>query len=48
MFSLTHILVSMSLGVIADYVYPIIVAVSVLTTLTTPYCIKGSEKVYQG
>ena len=36
----------MSLGVIADYVYPIIVAVSVLTTLTTPYCIKGSEKVY--
>ncbi len=36
----------MSLGVIADYIYPIIVAVSVLTTLTTPYCIKGSDKVY--
>ena len=37
----------MSLGVIADYIYPIIVAVSVLTTLTTPYCIKGSDKVYR-
>ena len=36
----------MSLGVTADYIYPIIVAVSVLTTLTTPYCIKGSDKVY--
>ena len=36
----------MSLGVIADYIYPIIVSVSVLTTLTTPYCIKGADKVY--
>ena len=36
----------MSLGVIANYVYPIIVAVSVITTLTTPMLIKGSEKIY--
>ncbi|MBQ2960707.1 MAG: cation:proton antiporter [Oscillospiraceae bacterium] len=37
----------LSLGVIADYIYPIIIAVSVITTLTTPFCIKGSEKFYQ-
>ena len=33
----------MSLGVIADYSYPIVVAVSVITTLTTPACIKGAD-----
>ena len=37
----------LSLGVIADYIYPIIIAVSVITTLTTPFCIKGSDKLYQ-
>ena len=36
----------MSLGVIADYAYPIVVAVSVITTLTTPTCIKGADKLY--
>ena len=36
----------MGLGVIADYIYPIIVSVSVLTTLTTPYCIKGADGFY--
>lgn len=36
----------MSLGVIADYVYPIVVAVSVITTLTTPAFIKNSDKLY--
>ena len=36
----------MSLGVIADFVYPIIVAVSVITTLTTPTFIKSSDKIY--
>ena len=36
----------MSLGVIADYVYPIVVAVSVITTLTTPSFIKGADKIY--
>jgi len=29
-----------SLGVLSDYVYPIIIAVSVITTFTTPYFIK--------
>jgi len=36
----------MSLGVIADYVYPIIVAVSVVTTLTTPAFIKGADRIH--
>ena len=36
----------MTLGVIADYVYPIVVAVSVITTLTTPAFIRGSDKLY--
>ena len=31
----------MSLGVTSDYLYPIVVAVSVITTFTTPYCIKA-------
>ena len=38
----------MSLGVIADYTYPIIVSVSVITTLTTPTCIKGADKICDG
>ncbi|MBQ3010052.1 MAG: cation:proton antiporter, partial [Oscillospiraceae bacterium] len=37
----------MSLGVIADYAYPIVVAVSVITTLTTPFCIKGADRLYE-
>ena len=36
----------LSLGAIADYIYPIIVSVSVLTTLTTPLFIKNSDKIY--
>lgn len=35
-----------SLGVTADFLYPVIVAVSVITTLTTPFFIKSSDKVY--
>ena len=35
----------MSLGVIQDYVYPIIVTVSVMTTLTTPFFIKNADNV---
>ena len=36
----------MNLGVIADYIYPIVVSVSVITTLTTPFFIKNSERLY--
>lgn len=37
----------MSLGVISDFLYPIIVAVSVTTTFTTPFCIMSAESCYQ-
>ena len=36
-----------SLGVTASSLYPIIVAVSVVTTLTTPFYVKNSHKLYQ-
>lgn len=36
----------LSLGVTADFLYPIIVAVSVVTTLTTPYYIKSADSVH--
>lgn len=36
----------MSLGVIKPFLYPIIVAVSVITTFTTPYMIRLSEPAY--
>ncbi|MCF0172963.1 MAG: cation:proton antiporter [Bacteroidales bacterium] len=35
-----------SLGVMADHVYPMVVAVSVITTFTTPYFIKLAEPLY--
>ena len=37
----------LNLGVISDYLYPIIISVSVITTLTTPFFIKGSDKIYE-
>ncbi len=37
----------LSLGVIADYLYPIIVAVSVITIFTTPYLIRLSDPAYR-
>ena len=36
----------MSLGVIDKYIYPIVVAVSVITTFTTPYFIKMADPFY--
>ena len=36
----------MSLGVTSDFLYPIIVAVSVITTFTTPFCIMAAEPAY--
>ncbi len=38
----------MSLGVISDFIYPIIVAVSVTTTFTTPFCIMAADSAYKG
>ncbi len=37
----------LTLGVTADFLYPIVVAVSVITTFTTPFFIGHSEKFYQ-
>lgn len=36
----------LSLGVISDFIYPIVVAVSVITTFLTPYMIRGATPVY--
>lgn len=36
----------MSLGVIANYLYPVVVAVSVITTFITPYMIRSAEPAY--
>jgi len=37
----------MSLGVISDFLYPVVVCVSVITTFTTPVFIKNAERVYK-
>ena len=37
----------MSMGVIADFLYPIVVTVSVITTLLTPYMIRGAQPAYR-
>ena len=36
----------LSLGVISDFLYPVVVTVSVVTTFLTPYMIRGSVPVY--
>ena len=45
-FSFIIATLGVSLGVIQDFLYPIIVAVSIITTFTTPYCISASGTVY--
>lgn len=35
-----------SLGVISEYIYPIVVSVSVITTFTTPFVIQSAEGAY--
>jgi len=45
-FSFIVATLGMSFGVISDYLYPIIVCVSVITSFLTPLFIKNSEKVY--
>lgn len=39
--------VGTELGVTSDFLYPIIVAVSVITTFTTPFCMGFAEPLYQ-
>ncbi|MDR0414535.1 MAG: cation:proton antiporter [Prevotellaceae bacterium] len=45
-FSFIIATLGIQLGVISDFIYPIVVAVSVVTTFTTPYGIKYSEMAY--
>jgi CPA2 family monovalent cation:H+ antiporter-2 len=45
-FSFIIATLGISLGVISDYIFPIIVAVSVITTFTTPFVIGASEGIY--
>ena len=46
-FSFIIATLGVSLGVIQDFIYPIIVAVSIITTFTTPYCIGSSARAYR-
>ncbi|MEN9918437.1 MAG: hypothetical protein RL662_873 [Bacteroidota bacterium] len=45
-FSFIIATLGMKLGVISDFIYPIIVSVSVITTFTTPYMIKAAIPLY--
>ncbi|MDR2651354.1 MAG: cation:proton antiporter [Prevotellaceae bacterium] len=45
-FSFIIATMGMQLGVVSDFIYPVIVSVSVITTFTTPYGIRYSESVY--
>ena len=40
--------VGVTLGVMRQFIYPVIIAVSVITTFTTPYMIKLAEPAYGG
>lgn len=46
-FSFIIATLGMSLGVISDFLYPIIVCVSVITSFATPVMVKSGEKVYK-
>jgi CPA2 family monovalent cation:H+ antiporter-2 len=47
-FSFIIAALGLTLKVTSDFLYPITVAVSALTTLTTPYLIRGSDNVVNG
>src|SRR5688500_7844672 len=44
-FSFIILQLGVTLGVISDFLYPIVVSVSAVTTLLTPYLIKSSDRV---
>lgn len=46
-FSFIIATLGLSLKVTSDFLYPVAVGVSALTTFTTPYMIKGADRVYQ-
>jgi CPA2 family monovalent cation:H+ antiporter-2 len=43
-FSFIILQLGLTLGVISDFLYPIVVSVSAVTTLLTPYLIRGSDR----
>lgn len=45
-FSFIIAALGISLGVMSDFIYPVIVSVSVITTFTTPFVIRASDGVY--
>lgn len=45
-FSFIIATLGLSLGVISDFLYPLAVTVSAMTSLTTPYMVKASDPVY--
>lgn len=45
-FSFIIAMLGISLGVFEEYIYPVVIAVSVLTTITTPYVIRCATPVY--
>ncbi|MCL2817163.1 MAG: cation:proton antiporter [Clostridiales bacterium] len=45
-FSFIIIALAVGLGLVENFVYQIIISVSVITTLTTPFCIGNAEKIY--
>lgn len=45
-FSFIIATLGISLGVTSDFLYPVIVAVSVVTTFTTPYMIRSADKAH--
>lgn len=45
-FSFIIATLGIQLGVISEFIYPVVVAVSVITTFTTPYGVKYSEAIY--
>jgi CPA2 family monovalent cation:H+ antiporter-2 len=45
-FSFIVATLGMNLGVIGEYLYPIVVCVSVITSFTTPVFIKNSDNIY--
>ncbi|HEY1084359.1 MAG TPA: cation:proton antiporter [Prosthecobacter sp.] len=47
-FSFIIAALGLSLKVTSDFLYPIVVAVSAVTTLTTPYLIRGSDSMVNG
>jgi CPA2 family monovalent cation:H+ antiporter-2 len=46
-FSFIIAALGIQLGVIREFIYPMVVAVSVITTFTTPYGVKHSEGIYR-